>query len=144
MIRRAEMGDAPAIVAMARRFAAAAGTGLPFGAAYADARARQVIGDPNGVALLWDAGRGPQGVLAGLVRHHALFPVIVASELIWWIEPDARGHAARPMLRAFEAWAESRGAERIELACFDERTAAFYARAGYEAQAERHFARALG
>lgn len=142
MIRRADMGDTLAITAMAKRFAAAAGTGLPFSAAYAEARARATIGDPMGVVLLWDDG-APKGVLAGVIRQHPLFPVTVAAELIWWIEPEARGHAARPMLRAFEAWAESRGADRIEMACFDERAGALYARAGYEASTERHWSKVL-
>lgn len=142
MIRRADMGDTLAITAMAKRFADAAATGLPFSAAYAEARARSVIADPMGVVILWDDGH-PRGVLAGVIRQHLLFPVAVASELLWWIEPDARGHAARPMLRAFEAWAEAHGADRVEMACFDDRAGALYARAGYEQSSERHWGKGL-
>lgn len=142
VIRHAELADSLAITAMAKRFAEAAGVGLPFSAPYAEARARAVIGDPSGVVLLWDDGQ-PRGVLAGMVGPHPLFPVTVASELLWWIEPAARGLAWRSMLRAFEAWARSRGADRVVMACLDDRAARLYARTGYAASGERHWVKGL-
>jgi hypothetical protein len=138
MIRIATDADAMEIVALGKRFSDAAAVGLPFSGAYALARAKAMIADPNAVVILWDDGR-PRGVLAGALMWHPLYAVRSASELIWWIDAEARGHAARPMLRAFDAWAEERGAELIQMAELDDRVGALYRRAGFEAMPERHW-----
>ena len=144
MIRFATPADSLAIAAMGKRFAAAAGTGWRFDAAYAEARARQVILDPNGAAILWDVGR-PVGVLAATLGMHPLFPVSWASELIWWIEPEHRGGvAARAMAAAYEDWARERGAAAVALSALDDRAGRLMARLGYAATSEARWIKELG
>lgn len=141
MIRHATAADSIAVAGLGKQFAAAADTGFAFDAAYAEARARQVILDPNGVCLLWDVGR-PVGVLAATVGLHPLFPVLWAQELLWWIDPEHRG-AGRAMIAAFEAWARERGADVAKLSALDPRAGVLMRRAGYALAPETHWLKRL-
>jgi GNAT superfamily N-acetyltransferase len=55
------------------------------------------------------------GLIAGLCEPHPFNPaLLVATELWWWVRPDARGSSAGGRLfQAFESWAESQGAGAI-------------------------------
>ena len=56
-----------------------------------------------------------------------------ASELCWWVEPEARGSSAGVrLLRAGEAWARNRRAAWLEMIAPSERVAEFYGRIGYK------------
>ena len=141
-VRRAAPGDTVALAGLAKRFHAAAGLGWPFVPAYAEARFRSLIADPSATVIVWDDG-GVQGVIAGALVPQVWHPVTYATELGWWVEPAARGRAWRPLLRAFETWAEDRGAAGVLMSALEERAAALIERAGYEPQSERHFLRVI-
>lgn len=68
---------------------------------------------------------------------------LVAQELFWWVDPQARGsRAAVMLLQAMEDAAKAAGAKRMIMACLDslegEHVAALYTRKGYVPQ-ERSF-----
>ena len=138
VIRQATAEDVPAIVTMAEHFLAATvyHSRTATTSESLEKSARLIV--ENGVVLLAisDEGRS-QGMLAGLTYDHYLTNVRMASESVWWVEPDARGgQIARDLLRAFEAWAATRGATEIEIGSWHPRLDRFYERLGYEA-AER-------
>lgn len=106
------------------------------------ASARTLI--EQGVVLLAISEDGiPQGMLAGLVYDHYLTNTRMASESVWWVEPEARGGGvAQALLRAFEVWAADHGATAVEIGSWHPRLDRFYERLGY-APAERIFRKAV-
>ncbi|MBZ9653553.1 GNAT family N-acetyltransferase [Phyllobacterium lublinensis] len=94
--------------------------------------------------MVLDSEGGVQGLLAAQAGPLPLAPVKAATELIWWIEPHARGRAALAMLDAYEAWARDRGcvfANMVGLGS-DPLPARLYESRGYIA-AERHYSKTL-
>ena len=76
---------------------------------------------------------------AGTVFDHPIAGVRMATEVIWWIEPSARGAGlAQQMLRMAETWAREQGATRMQLGSWHDRLDGFYQRLGYT-PAERIF-----
>lgn len=64
---------------------------------------------------LWD-GIELKGGIGGLITPDVNSGKPVASELFWYIAPDARGSGlAIRLLKEFQQWARSRGATRLRL-----------------------------
>src|SRR5262245_30350695 len=103
MIRRALPCDKMAILRMARDFHAASGTALPFSAPMASMVFDACLEDADRLCLVLDSN-GPKGVLAAQAGQHHFSPVRVATEIMWWVDPGARGKSLG-MLREYEAWA---------------------------------------
>lgn len=135
--------DALAVAALGKAFAAEAATGFAFSAPYAAEQAARCAEGPGSAVVLWEAEGRPVGALALAVGPHPLFPIRWAQELLWWVEPAHRGHAARPMLRAAEAWARDEGAAVLALSSLDDRAGLLMGRLGYEASPERRWLRRL-
>ena len=136
--RLATPDDMPELLRMGRSFAKAAGL---------DAEDESMA---TTLTLLMDAGglfvtgEPIHGMAAGL-----LFPQyfrrsqIVAQELFWWVDPEARrSGAGRDLLAGMEAWARAGGAESltmVALADLDgESIGRFYSSHGYT-PLERHY-----
>ena len=140
MIREAEIGDIPAIVAMGERFHAASG--------YADLAAfdplsaartfDRLISSPDGVILVWEEAGEIAGTAAAL-----LFPFFFnarhrhGQEFFWWCDPACRGRAGPALLAALEEWARDNGAQSLALATLasmrPHAVGKLYQRAGYRA-----------
>lgn len=133
MIRSATRRDVPAMVGMAQRFhEASPAASLKFSPAAAAAVSMTAIDSPSCLALILDID-GAVGALVASVMVYPLGSDLLAKESVFWIEPSARGRWAVPMIRAYEAWAEGKGARAVGLSCFaDGRTAKLFARAGFE------------
>jgi GNAT superfamily N-acetyltransferase len=128
-VRSAEMSDRFAMLRLGRDFLEASGLPLPFDPVHAEACVKAHIADADKLALVLDEGT-PRGVLLAHVQPCLLAPVRMACELIWWIDPERRGRG-RMMLRAYEAWAETQGADLICLSAYGERAARLYPALGY-------------
>lgn len=137
MIREALPADARRLTEMAKHFHAAAGRPEPWSSPYAHARLAALIADPSATVIVWDDD-GVQGAIAGALVPQVWHPVTYAVELGWWVEPAARGRAWRPLLRAFETWAEDRGADGVLMSALEDRAAGLIERAGYERQGQCH------
>lgn len=75
------------------------------------------------------------GFIAGfLAQEHPVSGECIASECAWYVEPQHRhGTLGVRLLDAFEGWALSHGAERVEMiAPYASDVGAFYQRRGYE------------
>lgn len=131
-IRRAEPRDVPGIVAMGLRFAAESdyGSKLPV---VPDAIARtvaRVATSDEGLLLVSESAESLTGMIALMTFDHPFSGVRVASELVWWVEPEARGDGLRLLKRA-ETWARETGAALMQMTAPNERVGRLYERVGY-------------
>jgi GNAT superfamily N-acetyltransferase len=143
MIRHAVEADRPDMVRMGRDFVRASGLPLPFDAAWADHSLAGHMAQPDRLAMVLELNGAPRGMLCAAQVQSPLAPVRVASELVFWIDPPARGRWALQMIRAYEAWAKEQGCALVSLATVGAKGAdALYRRCGF-APAERHFMKVL-
>ena len=140
MIRKAIAADKAHVLVMAKAFHAASGVPFPFSAAASSVLFEAALVDSNRLCLIYEREGSARGVLAAVAAPHHLAPVKVASEIIWWIDPDWRGRAAMKMLAAYERWAAECGCQYVSMVGLgaDPAISTLYARRGYQA-VERHF-----
>jgi ribosomal protein S18 acetylase RimI-like enzyme len=137
IIRPATVSDVDAIVAMAERFYPTSGYGAIAPLAKESAAGLALVTMRDGVMLVAES----DGKLAGMVCLFVepyLFnvEVVIAQEVVWWIEPEDRGGmlAAR-LLKAAEAASRARGATVIRMATLatsPPQATALFDRMGYQ------------
>lgn len=116
-VRVAVLNDVPTIAALGARFLREG----PYGRFAPDVNglleiAEAMIAREDATILLLETDTGIVGMFAGQVYQHLMFGRTFATEIAWWINPEhRRGRAALVMLKTFEAWAKSKGAEAIEM-----------------------------
>ena len=73
------------------------------------------------------------GFLAALVIDHPFLGLRIGTEVMWWVEPDARRRGVgRQLFAAFEAWAKAEGAVRAQFGAYrDPHLEGIYQRLGY-------------
>lgn len=143
-VRRALPSDKMSVLAMAKAFHAAAGLPFPFSAPHADAIFRASIENDDRLCLVLDLDGRICGTLAAEAGPHQFGSFKMASEIIWWIEPQYRGRHAITMVREFELWARQKGCHFAHLVGLggEPVTGRLYQRQGY-APVERHFLKQL-
>lgn len=87
------------------------------------------------------------GILAALATTPFLFSdVKVASELVWYVDPEYRGTEGKELQQAFEYWARRVGCTLINMVLLEdensERMLKIYKRKGYKA-VERSYIKGL-
>ncbi|MBZ5760284.1 GNAT family N-acetyltransferase [Rhizobium sp. VS19-DR104.2] len=129
---------------MAKAFHAVSGLPFQFSAANADALFRASLIDEDRLCLVFAPEAIAHGVLVAHAAAHPFAPIKVASELMWWVDPEHRGLAATKMLNAYEAWARGRRCQFAGMVGLgaDPSTSRLYDRRGY-APVERHFMKSL-
>jgi GNAT superfamily N-acetyltransferase len=70
------------------------------------------------------------GMIAMLAYDHPFSGERMAFEVVWWVEPEARGDGVR-LLRAAEDWAMEQGIGKMQMVAPNERVGALYERLGY-------------
>lgn len=140
MIRKAMSADKARVLVMAKAFHAASCVPFPFSAAAASVLFDAALYDSNRLCLIYECGGIARGVLAAVAAPHHLAPVKIASEIIWWIDPDWRGRSATRMIAAYEQWAAECGCQYVSMVGLgaDPEVSKLYERRGYHA-VERHF-----
>jgi GNAT superfamily N-acetyltransferase len=134
MIRRADLKDAPQMVAMAERFHRATPqlSSLPFSRLRAAQTFMACLASKDHLALALDVNGACGALLVGL-SDYPMGPARLAKEIVFWIEPEHRGRWFRKMITHAEDWARSSGASAIGMSCFnDGRTQKVFERAGFE------------
>lgn len=117
-IREATDADVPPIVAMAQAFLRETpyGQHMPTRPEALAAFAGRLIMSPDGVILV---APQPYGDLAGMIALwsylHPMSGEVVASELVWWVNPAARGSLGVRLVRRAEAWARAKGAVVLQM-----------------------------
>ena len=116
-IRQATEDDVEAIVDMGLRFIAFGPHGK-FAAVDRDQLRAGVVGFlGHGIFFLAESGGRTVGMLACALSPMWFAPqVIVAHELAWWVDEEARGSsAAVRLIRAFHDWAHANGANVLAM-----------------------------
>jgi GNAT superfamily N-acetyltransferase len=135
VIRPATEQDVPAIVAMCAEFHASTEYHGLLGAldpSRVDAVARHMIADDEATVLLAVTENIPVGMLAITVYEHPFTGERYASELVWWVEPAARGGTvAMRLLRDAERWAADQQVAGLQMIAPNQRVGDLYARVGY-------------
>lgn len=138
MIRDAKVTDFAAIVAMGRKFHAAADAGdiPPFDELSFRRTASWLMQSPTGVLLVVGKDDSVHG-MAGAIVYPAWFNLAcnIAQEIFWWVEPVARGHKATALRWALETRMREMGAQAAVMASMagmrDEAMARLYRMEGY-------------
>lgn len=147
MIRAATRGDIPRIVEMAEQFYATTAYPAIAPLAKESAAGLAIVLMDSGVLLVAEVGDRVVGMV-GLFLEPFTFNVAVkvATEVVWWVDPDAQGEGAgRELLAAIEPACKARDAQVVRMMCLASsppQAAALYARMGY-APSEHAFTKQL-
>lgn len=161
LIRVATLADVPSLVTVSPRVRAACVADLPrlldlvreFGASrdfrepFTQDRAvlanllTTCLQPSRGTVLVLQAGSAVVGLFVCCLIENPISRERIASELVWFVEPGARG-GGKALLDAAETWAASRGAVRVSLIAPSERIGRVYARWGY-LEGERAYSKSL-
>lgn len=131
MIRRATEADVPRIVEMAAHFFALSEyremmTGSP---AHIAAFTQRLLEREDATIFVAETDR-VIGMLAIYVFEHPFSGERVASELVWWVEPETRGAGVR-LLTTAKKWAKEQGATVLQMIAPNDHVGKFYRTAGY-------------
>lgn len=75
----------------------------------------------------------PVGMIAGMSSEMMFSREIIASEVIWWVEPGFRSRKTLALKEAYEFWAKRIGAKYIQMANLDDqKIERYYERTGYK------------
>lgn len=103
---------------------------------------REIMADRRrGLVLILEKEGEALGVLLAIASGSPFASIITAEEIVWWVDPKARGRDTLSMLGAYEDWADEIGAKIVGLSYFGDRSPKLYARRGY-VPAERKFVKA--
>lgn len=142
MIRRATVEDTPRLLEMGQRFA--------METEYRDLIAinqerlssfiETTLANPESCVLV-SGSDDLTGMIALLTYDHPFSGERTAFEVVWWVDPEARGDGVR-LLRGAETWARERGIRKMQMVAPNERVGALYRRLGY-APVETSYQRSL-
>ena len=94
--------------------------------------ARFLGGDLTSTILVAEQGGQVVGLFAILVFPNRLTGRLTASDVLWWVEPEARG-CGRALLTAAEGWARGAGAVVMHIVAWNNPGLEhFYERLGYQ------------
>lgn len=145
VIRPATEADIDAIVTMGESFIAGTEYRDFIGAnrSSMQATAARMLENRDAIIFLSQNVTGLTGMIGGVVYVHPYSGALTAFEAFWWTEPTARarGTGVR-LLRAFERWAQTKGATHVQMVAPNGHVGSFYERAGY-ALVECSYQRAL-
>ena len=134
MIRLATLDDKEEIFRMAVAFYQQASYNFPVDQEYGYEYILRHLANSECLSLILEVDNQPSGVLLGFATNHPFSPVRVANEIVWWVDPPARGKASLDLLDAFEYWALHK--QNCKYICLtssgDIRLDRLYRRSGYE------------
>lgn len=135
MIREATEDDIPRLVEMGRRFIEES--------VYKDFMVEnpeqmesligQILANPQGRILVSENDGKPNGMLALIAFPHYFSGELIAGEIVWWVDPEARaGGTGLKLMRKAEQLAIEMGAVKMQMVAPDERIGKLYQHFGYE------------
>lgn len=72
------------------------------------------------------------GMLAGMITPFTFGVDLIATEVVWWVEPDKRNtKVGKELLDAFEDWARNEGCRLITMISIDDALGKYYEKRGY-------------
>lgn len=135
-VRHATKSDIPRIVEMSEQFYATTAYPALAPLAKESAAGLALIMIETGVMLVAEHDGRVVGMVGLFIEPFTFnVTVTVATEIVWWVAPDAQGAGAgRELLAAIEPACKARGAHAIRMMCLASsppQAAALYARMGY-------------
>ena len=134
MIRRATEADIPRIVELGSRSMVDG----PYAGKFKNnpehsAKFASYIVGGAGLVLLWEEDGHVGGLIGFLVLPHYFNGEVVASEMMWYVEPEHRaGGAAMHLMWEAQKEAKRMGATRMAFAAPNEEVGRIYRRFGYK------------
>jgi len=89
-----------------------------------------LLANPEAAVFVAEHDGALVGMLAMLVYPHPFSGERLASEVVWFTDPQKRGDGVR-LLKAAEVWARAHGATVIQMIAPTEKVGAFYQAVGY-------------
>jgi hypothetical protein len=136
IVRRAIAADLPAILKMSAQFVPSLGIGVEYDEVSASQTFANLLSQETSVLLVAE-GDEVCGMLGGLIYPHFFNTSrLIAQELFWWVDPEARGTRAGLLLwQGFEDWARGQGAHNVSMIAIAqmdcERIGRMYEKRGY-------------
>lgn len=112
-IRMVGPDDVPALIEMGKAFYETGKLPGEFDADTFVAFWEASIQEGRGVIIMGEREGVPVGTLGALLFADPCNGALVAQELFWWVNDDARGNGSLRLVQAFEAWAKGVGASRV-------------------------------
>lgn len=134
VIRDAALADVPAIVRMGVRFA----TGEYARLLTVNEQALAILAShmiQNAACGAWvlECDGVVVGMLGMTTYPQAMSGETIATEMVWWMEPEARGgRGALRLLEHGKTWARAQGATRLQMIAPNTHVGAFYERLGFQ------------
>lgn len=142
-VRKAVSADVPAIAKMAETFLASEYRDRFADLSAVRVMAENLIASDDGLALVAERDEQVIGMMGATTYLSPFTNQIVATEICWWVNPEARGsRVALRMLNHAEDWARSKGARAFQMIAPSDHVAEFYQRLGFR-RLEIHYERAL-
>ncbi len=86
--------------------------------------------NPDAAIFVSDVAGRAVGMIALLIYDHPYSGVRTAFEVVWWVDPEARGGGLR-LLDAAEDWAQEKGAKAIQMVAPNREIGGLYENLGY-------------
>ena len=134
MIREATVDDVPSLVEMGARFISETGyrNHLAINSTALADLMLKLIDATAGVIFVSEMDGKTVGMIGAHVYMHPMSWESVGAETFWWVEPEARGKGSGiRLLKKAEAWADDKGAVRMQMVAPNEKVAKVYAALGY-------------
>lgn len=148
-IRAATASDIPGLVLMGGEFFQHTGyteRGLKCDPFHLHRFLENAIADDNYAVMVADADGQLVGCIGASAGATYFTPQLIASELFWWMDPQARNsRAALQLLKALEQWAMDKGCTllaMVDIALMTSNAPHIYQRKGYQL-AERSWIKTL-
>lgn len=145
MIRPATVDDASSIVALAQRFIRETpySAQMPENPQQLRAFVNLLLEHEDGELFVAERGGAVVGLIALWVFLHPYSGERMASELVWWVNPEQRGGSLGVrLLKRAEMWAREHGAAVLQMIAPNDKVAGFYQACGF-AFVESSYARRL-
>ena len=143
MIRSAIETDVPRIVDMGLTFMRLYYAGkLTENREQLEATVRGLLTNEKARILVSENGHGVDGMISFVISPHPFSGEVSALELVWWVEPEARGTIGLKLLREAAQVASQMGATKIVMISPTAAVDQLYKRLGYE-EVEKVFQRRL-
>lgn len=137
MIRVAKITDVPLIVEMGLKFAAVSEYKKFANKENIEQVVTNLISNPGtSIILMYD----DVGMLAATTSKFIFGDVKLATEICWWVEPEARlKGVGQKLVDAYEIWIKIVGCEVGSMSCLDDMVGKFYEKNGYTLYERSYF-----
>lgn len=143
MIRAATEGDVPRIMEMGLTFQRLYyADKMPENREQLESTVRGLLTNEKARILVSENGHGVDGMISFVVTPHPFSGELDALELVWWVEPEARGTLGLRLLREAGQAAAQMGAKKLVMISPTPTIDQLYKKLGYT-EVEKVFQRSL-